>query len=174
MTSKVTESEQEILKLWEDGLSGKAIADKIGVTRSAVMGKLHRLRERHVISYRNMATRMAAIRRKVRETERAKKASEGVPAEQIESQLPPVIVEELVPLIVEEIKPPENIKKPVKFMDLGPTSCRYVVSGVLIKDFLFCNAVKKIGSPYCEEHHARCNLPNVVVRKKVKKDDAAA
>ena len=45
MISEVTKHEQELLKLWEEGLSGKLIAEKLGVTRNAVMGKLHRLRE---------------------------------------------------------------------------------------------------------------------------------
>jgi GcrA cell cycle regulator len=174
MTSKVTESEQKILRLWEEGLSGKAIAEQIGVTRNAVMGKLHRLRERHVLSYRNMATRMAAIKRKVRDEERAKEAAQGVPIERIEEQLPTIFVEELAPLILKEITPPSTTRKPVKFMDLQPSSCRYVVSGVMVKDFLFCNEVKKVGSPYCQEHHAICNMPNVIIKKKVVKNDVTA
>jgi GcrA cell cycle regulator len=170
MISIVTENEQELLKLWEEGLTGKEIADKLGTTRNAVMGKLHRLRESRVITYKNIATRTAAVRHSVRKKERAK----VVTAEPVEEKPLMEAVEELLPLIMEELKPQYAERKPVKFMGLGPSSCRYVVSGVMAKDFLFCNEVKKIGSAYCEEHHARCNVPNVIVRKKVKKDDAPA
>lgn len=173
MISKVTEHEQEILKLWEDGLTGSEIANQIGVTRNAVMGKLHRLRERHVITYKNIATRTAAIRHKVRVKERAKQIDETLNGQKVEEKPLEEAVEELLPLILEELRPKTGDRKPVKFMDLQPSSCRYVVSGAMAKDFLFCNEVKKIGSPYCQEHHSRCNTPNLIIKKKVVKNDAA-
>ena len=173
MISIVTENERELLKLWEEGLTGKEIADKLGTTRNAVMGKLHRLREQRVITYKNIATRTAAVRHSVRVKERAKVKPVEV-AEPVKEKPLMEAVEELLPLIMEELKHQYAERKPAKFMDLGPSSCRYIVSGVLAKEFMFCNEVKKLGSAYCEEHHARCNVPNVIVRKKVKKDDAPA
>jgi hypothetical protein len=176
MESKVTEHEKELIRLWEEGLTGKEIADRIGTTRNAVMGKLHRLRERHVISYKSVATRLAAIRHAVKVRERAKeRATEaGVPPKPVEEKPLIEAVEELLPLIIEELKPQYADRQPVGFMDLGPSSCRYVVGGVMAKDFLFCNEVKKIGSSYCEEHHARCNVPNTIIRRKVIKNDVTA
>jgi hypothetical protein len=173
MISKVTEHEQEILKLWQDGLTGSEIADYIGVTRNAVMGKLHRLRERNVITYKNIATRTAAIRHKVRVKERDKQIEKALNEPKIEEKPLAEAVEELLPLILEELRPKTNDHKPVKFMDLQSSSCRYVVSGVMAKDFLFCNEVKKIGSPYCQEHHSICNTPNLIIKKKAVKNDAA-
>ena len=171
MISEVTKHEEELLKLWEEGLTGKEIADKLGVTRNAVMGKLHRLREQRVITYKNIATRTAAVRHSVRTKERAKvKPSEVV--EPVEEKPLKEAVEELLPLILEELKPQYAERRPVKFMDLSPSSCRYIINSGIAKDFMFCNEVKKLGSSYCEEHHVRCNTPNIIVRKKVKNDDA--
>lgn len=170
MISKVTEYEQEILKLWEEGLTGAQIGEKLSMTRGAVMGKLHRLREQKVIGYKNIAKRTAAVRHKVREKERAKEET----VEPVEEKPLIEAVEELLPLIMEELKPQYAERKLVKLMDLSPSSCRYIVSGYYPKDFLFCNEVKKLNSSYCEEHHAICHYPNVITRKKATQDDATA
>jgi GcrA cell cycle regulator len=173
MISEVTKHEEELLKLWEEGLTGKEIADKLGVTRNAVMGKLHRLREQRVITYKNIATRTAAVRHSVRTKERARVTPPEAP-NPIEEKPLKETVEELLPLILEELKPQYADRRPVKFIDLSPSSCRYIINSGMVKDFLFCNEVKKLGSSYCEEHHARCNTPNIIVRKKVKSYDAPA
>jgi GcrA cell cycle regulator len=173
MISEVTKHEQELLKLWEEGLSGKLIAEKLGVTRNAVMGKLHRLREQRVITYRNIATRTAAVRHSVRMKERAKKEPPKAP-EPVEEKPILETVEDILPMILEELRPKDEDRKPVTFFNLDSSSCRYVVSGNLAKDFLFCNEVKRINGPYCDTHHARCNTPNIVIRKKVIQDDASA
>jgi len=170
MIAKVTENEQELLKLWEKGLTGKEIAIKLETTRNAVMGKLHRLREQHVITYKNIATRTAAIRHSVRMKERAKEPQEA--PKLVEEKPIKEVVEELLPMILEELKPKDQDRRPVKFMDLSPSSCRYIISGFMPKEFMFCNEIKKLGSAYCEAHHSRCNVPNIVVRKKVKRNDA--
>jgi GcrA cell cycle regulator len=173
MISEVTKHEQELLKLWEEGLSGKLIAEKLGVTRNAVMGKLHRLREQRVITYRNIATRTAAVRHNIRVKERAKEATPKDP-EPVEEKPILETVEDLLPIILEELRPKDEDRKPVTFFNLNSSSCRYVISGNLAKDFLFCNEVKRINGPYCDKHHAKCNVPNVVIRKKVTSDDASA
>jgi len=165
MIAKVTENEEEILRLWQEGMSGKLIAEKIGTTRNAVMGKLHRMREAHIITYKNVATRMAAVKHSVRMKERARIAPEEI----IEEKPLRETVEDILPMILEELRPKNRDRHPVKFMDLDSSSCKYVVSGIYAKDFLFCNEVKKIGSSYCQEHHSRCNTPNILTRKKVVK-----
>ena len=38
------ESEQKLKKLWKDGLTGSEIAKFFGTTRSAILGKVHRLK----------------------------------------------------------------------------------------------------------------------------------
>lgn len=173
MEQKVTEQEAEILKLWKEGQTGQAIADQLGITRNAVMGKLHRLRERRIISYKSVATRLAAIRHAVRVRERAKKA-EAEPAPQpIEEKPQKVEVVDILPEMVEEEPPPKPDRNPVTLMNLGPLSCRYVINNGVAKDFLFCNAVKKVGSSYCEEHHTLCHVPQLHLRRKEKPNDAA-
>lgn len=172
MISEVTKHEEELLKLWEEGLTGKEIGEKLGVTRNAVMGKLHRLREQRVITYKNIATRTAAVRHSVRVKERAKKEPPKA-SEPVEEKPILEAVEDLLPMILEELRPKDEDRKPVTFFNLNSSSCRYVVSGNLAKDFLFCNEVKRINGPYCDTHHARCNVSNIVIRRKVISDDAS-
>ena len=50
--------ENKLIKLWEKGLSGKEIALELGTTRSAVLGKIHRLREKYPISRRVNTSKM--------------------------------------------------------------------------------------------------------------------
>jgi len=171
--SKVEACKNDILKMWEEGLSGQQIADKIGTTRSAVMGKLHRMREQKIITYKSVASRMAAVKHSVRTKERSRLKEEGVDHIEIEKELPPLTYEEILkPLIIEAEKKPTSI--PVKFEDLGPFSCRYVVEGIFAKDFLFCNEVKKTGSSYCVEHHSKCKTILPIHRKKEQSNDATA
>jgi len=186
MAAKVNEEQEKILKLWKEGLSGSEIAKEIGTTRNAIMGKLYRLRENKVITYKSMATRLKAVKQRELAQKRAmedfkpkliippkiaiKQPKEAEPKE-------PEIVEEvevLLPKIVKYLEPKKEQRKPCTFMDLQPLSCRYVVSGTLTKEFMFCNQVKKVGSSYCEEHHARCNILEAPKRKKAQENDVTA
>ena len=161
--SKVTEYEKEILELWENGSTGSQIANKIGATRNAVMGKLHRMREAQIISYKSLQRRVSAIKSNVMKAEKKR-----LKIEELEHVFaPPVEDEDALKIIAEELAPIREKAKPVRFINLGSHSCRYVVEGIFAKDFMFCNEVKKIGSSYCAEHHARCCVPNAITRKKV-------
>lgn len=41
-----TERNEEILRLWKDGMTGAQIAENIGVTRNAVLGLIHRMKQK--------------------------------------------------------------------------------------------------------------------------------
>jgi hypothetical protein len=124
------------------------------------------MRAQRQIGYKNIQRRVAAL--KSNETKQRAKMLRSMESKlAMEEERKTLDVAEAVkPLITESIRKPTG--KPVGLMDLGPLSCRYVVSGVLAKDFLFCNEVKKAGSSYCEEHHARCCIPNYTMRQKEK------
>jgi hypothetical protein len=133
------EKEAELRRLHAEGKSYSEIGAAIGVSRNAAIGKAKRLglagrnshqpraRESHV--RRRSATRIAYI-----------KAQTGKPR---------------LPFIV---KPPEEVsKKPVKFSDLAPTHCRWVLSGDGINT-LFCGDEIHSRS-YCIHHFVRCYIP---------------
>lgn len=40
---------EDIVKMWEEGLSGSQIADKLKITRNAVIGVIHRIRQSGVL-----------------------------------------------------------------------------------------------------------------------------
>jgi len=50
---------------------------------------------------------------------------------------------------------PAPVGKPLKFEQLTPKSCRFVINSGAVKDFLFCGKEKTRRS-YCEEHAKLC------------------
>lgn len=167
MKKKLSEDDQEILDLWEKGLTGSQIAKKTYNTRNAVMGKLHRWRLAGIIGYKNTKTRQAAIKEKVRIANRKEALGKGKTRQQVKKELPLI-------KYLDELPEPPPLSQPVKFMSLTSQSCRYVVSGGVAKDFLFCNQPKGVNSAYCEEHHRLCYVPMSAAKDKAKRNAATA
>ncbi|MFM1814508.1 MAG: hypothetical protein RLZ98_1203 [Pseudomonadota bacterium] len=146
-----TDERVELLKkLWSDGLSASQIAGRLGgVTRNAVIGKVHRLG----LSGRSQTTRQPSTRtrahiRTVRRIQKPKYAPVGNQA--LRALLHPD-AEPLGPQI-EEIEIPIAERKSLQ--DLTESSCRWPIGDPQLEDFHFCNRSKVPGLPYCE-HHAR-------------------
>jgi len=171
MISKATENEKLVIKMWEDGKTATEIAEAISVSRNVVAGKLHRLRANHAIGYKSLQRRVSAMKANATKMDRKIVRVGEARLKEMELKQVESVAANIRPLVTETAQKPTG--QPVKFMKLGPLSCRYVVSGVAAKDFLFCNAVKKTGSSYCPEHHARCCVPNYTMKQKEKLNDAA-
>lgn len=136
-----SESELETaLDMWGKGHSASQIGDAIGYTRSAVLGKLHRLRnkgadvDRASPKPRQTPTRKATAYPKLR----------NVP---------------FVPALfkAEQIRPSEydaNSRR-IDLVDTGPLDCRYIVEGEGA-DALYCGMAKPHGRGFCDHHHSRC------------------
>lgn len=153
-----TEDRVETLKkLWNEGLSASQIAGRLahGVTRNAVIGKVHRLG----LSGRVTPQRAARPRpRKTREPSHpgrpmlpihgatALKALHRIePAERPEPEPEPI---RLVDLNI-----PEGER--VNILMLSDRTCRWPVGDPGAEDFCFCgHAPKASGGPYCD-YHAR-------------------
>ena len=118
-------------KLWLDGLSASQIAKQLGgVTRNAVIGKVHRL---------GLAGRATAPR-----VERPR------PAPQPRLHTPRVSVMRAEPVVEEPLEPmPENA---VTVVDLSATVCRWPLGDPATPEFRFCGRKAKAGAPYCEAH----------------------
>jgi hypothetical protein len=163
----LSEDDQEILDLWKKGLTGAQIAKKTYNTRNAVMGKLYRWRQSKIIDYKSTKTREAAIKEKVRIANRKEALGKGKPRSQVKKELPLI-------KFLDNLPPPPPLSVPVKFMQLTPDSCRFVVSGGVAKDYLFCNKQKKLNSAYCEDHHGLCYVPMSAAKDRSKRNAATA
>ena len=169
MISKATENEKLVIKMWEDGKTASEIAIAVGISRNAIAGKLHRLRTSHAIGYKSLQRRVAAMKANATKMDRKIVRVGEARLKEMELEQAKSAKEDIRPLAMEPVRKPTG--RPVPLMKLGPLSCRYVVSGVMTKDFLFCNEVKKTGSSYCPEHHARCCVPNYTMKQREKLND---
>lgn len=168
------------VKLWNDGLSASQVADRLGgVSRNAVIGKIHRLGLAHT---KPRSTRHATVhaRRRVepkypaqvrRVSDRAtNKGPRPGTSFRPESKLPNA------PLVSASPLPPEPPKpsKLFKLVDLEDNQCRFPFGDPKSKDFGFCGCVKAAGSSYCPGHaRLATNAVQPVVRHAVKETHRA-
>lgn len=153
---------QSVKDLWMQGLTGTQIGKELNITRSAVLGKIYRMREAGQIDVRESDVQA----QKARET--TKKIKDGIlnGDEEDAQDAPPkrgFLCEPVQPLesfpphpfLFEELPPNDPQWKPVTFDNLTPRSCRYVLNDGNPSTFLFCGKQKK-GRAYCEEHEKLC------------------
>lgn len=156
--------QKQIYKLWESGYPASEIAKEVCITRNAVMGHLFRMRQAGV-----------KMRQKP-PSANAKKAAPPPPKRTVGVKKMPRRLPAPIKPTLEEINPPPLIPNgdPVPMMKLARFSCRYVVSGVDAKSFLFCNAKARDNSSYCPHHHAICYVPFSNAKPRRKPNDATA
>jgi GcrA cell cycle regulator len=136
---------EQLKKLWSEGLSASQIAAELGgVTRNAVIGKVHRLG----LSGRAKAKPVAAARpRKVVKT--AARTS----TVSFRGNLAVVEMVDAEP-VVEPVR--ENVVIPmsrrVSIMELREGVCRWPLGDPLHSDFAYCGADCSAAKTYCEAH----------------------
>jgi len=150
--------------LWTEGLSASQIAGQLGgVTRNAVIGKVHRLS----LSGRAKPVSSNPRPRKVRSLspsylarrERPQATGGGIGAN-ISRGVGKAFAKRNAPKIVADLraKPPkpatEPACRPIRLMKLKMRSCRWPVKEETGRRQLFCGAIAEIGVPYCD-HHAK-------------------
>lgn len=149
-----TDDRVELLKtLWAEGLSASQIANRLGgVTRNAVIGKVHRLG----LSGRTTTSRAKAprTRRRTSQTRAARPqlrthgnaALKPVYETDAEEEL------ELAPSPVRELVIP--VEERASILTLTETRCRWPIGDPGDEDFHFCGRDCEISDSYCE-HHAQ-------------------
>ncbi|MFV0358442.1 GcrA family cell cycle regulator [Tropicimonas sp.] len=171
-----TEERVEILKkMWGEGQSASQIAKELGgVTRNAVIGKVHRLG----LSNRNGA---GAADKPAAETEAEKLAErtdgartpngaaapQATPAGEEPAETPPprrqIIpagqplppqpsANEISPEALASVREVEKTARKLTLMDLPARTGKWPIGDPATDDFWFCGLPVQQGKPYCEAH----------------------
>ena len=153
-----TNERVELLKkLWGDGLSASQIAGELGgVTRNAVIGKVHRLG----LSGRAKTTVSSS---KPRRNRSSNPGRSGTPAGSKPSTQQPHVVGatalQMSPKPVEHSVPdPEPIAELVpiheraSILTLTERTCKWPIGDPATDDFYFCGRPSEPGVPYCTAH----------------------
>jgi GcrA cell cycle regulator len=164
---------ETLKKMWSEGQSASQIAKELGgVTRNAVIGKVHRL---------GLSNRAAPAKAPEKETVKAKpvEAPKKKVAEKDTSAPKPEPVTKVEPKETPRIKPiitagqplppqPSNSEisaealaklkelekkaKKLKLMQLTERTCKWPIGDPATEDFWFCGHPTQPGKPYCETH----------------------
>lgn len=174
-----TDERVEVLKkMWSEGQSASVIAKELGgVTRNAVIGKVHRL---------GLSNRAGAGSSPAKESPKAKtskaepkKPSEprarpqkarAEPAAQTErpvvttpivrkpfitagQPLPPQpSANEISPEALASVREVEKKSKKISLMELTERTCKWPIGDPATEEFWFCGLSAQAGKPYCEAH----------------------
>jgi GcrA cell cycle regulator len=161
-----TEERVELLKkLWAEGLSASQIAGRLGgVTRNAVIGKVHRLG----LSGRATSSRSSAPRPRRAQAPRQNRAPSLTFGTRGNAALKPSYEAEYdpAPAPVTELVIPLHERATI--LTLKESMCRWPIGDPTEEAFHFCGRKKEGGVPYCE-HHARMAYQPVQARRREKR-----
>ncbi|MEM8537723.1 MAG: GcrA family cell cycle regulator [Pseudomonadota bacterium] len=175
-----TDERVETLKTrWGDGQSASQIAKELGgVTRNAVIGKVHRL------GLSNRATGGTAAKSTAKEKPAATKAApkpapktkaapastppkqeqeldeNGIPISAARKAIIPAgqplppqpSANEISPEALAKVNEVEKTAKKISLMELTEKTCKWPVGDPATNDFWFCGLAVQQGKPYCEAH----------------------
>ena len=143
---------ETLKKLWLEGLSASQIAAELGgVTRNAVIGKVHRLG----LSGRTRSTRAVAPRPnpKAKQAPVAQPLTSGnlklKPQPRAEAEEAPMPSPQPVLSLV-DAKGPQSRRATI--LMLNDRVCKWPIGDPSKEDFHFCGCPSAVGSPYCEYH----------------------
>ncbi len=139
-----TEDRVDVLtKLWAEGLSASQIAKQLGgVTRNAVIGKVHRL---------GLSGRAKPSRPVVRVASKQAKAKARVASVPRAPKTPAVVEVAPPPPPPIEAKPLPNGEY-ATILTIRDHMCKWPIGDPSASDFRFCGRRHKSGEPYCEAH----------------------
>ena len=163
-----TDERVELLKkLWTEGLSASQIANRMGgITRNAVIGKVHRLG----LSGRAAPSRASRPRqRKPRAPSHPSAAmfrTAGATALKPDVSAEPEAPPEPAPAPVHEIDIPPGERRTI--LTLTEHTCKWPIGDPGTEDFHFCGRKSASGLPYCP-HHASIAYQPVQDRRRQKR-----
>jgi GcrA cell cycle regulator len=154
-----TDERVELLKkLWADGLSASQIAAQLGgVTRNAVIGKVHRLK----LSSRGRATASPVRQKKTQQTSSSVKSSSraATPSRSMAASIGATALQtqfDVEPIARQMLRPVENVVVPISrrlaLIQLNEHTCKWPNGDPLSEDFHFCGNDSAETGPYCNYH----------------------
>jgi GcrA cell cycle regulator len=133
---------EQLKSLWTEGLSASQIARVLGgVTRNAVIGKVHRL---------GLAGRASPSR-----SERPRLPLTPKVSIRVHAPEPPVVEED--PVLLDD----GNF---ATVLTINDRMCRWPIGDPAENEFHFCGRKPKNGSPYCEAHARKAYQPQQLRR----------
>ena len=159
---------ETLKKMWSEGQSASQIAKELGgVTRNAVIGKVHRLG----LSNRAGAAPSPAPEKKAARAEPSQpaepKTAKVAPQDKVVEvtvqprkpivpagqPLPPQpSANEISPETLANVREVEKGAKRISLMDLTERTCKWPIGDPATDDFWFCGLGVQQGKPYCEAH----------------------
>jgi len=169
---------ETLKKMWTEGQSASQIAKELGgVTRNAVIGKVHRLG----LSNRSGGQAAPAAKEKpapARAKPKTEPKVEAKPAPEVKSapgratEIPPPApvnlrtkiipagqplppqpsANEISPEALASVREVEKKAKKISLMELTERTCKWPIGDPATEDFWFCGLGVKSGKPYCEAH----------------------
>lgn len=178
---------EQLRKLWSEGLSASQIAAQLGgVSRNAVIGKVHRMK----LSNRGRAAAApVAAKKKIAEPVAAVPAAVASPAVRATAQavmaaaavMRPVTATvgatalqaqfEAEPVLRPAMRPSDNVVIPIsrrlRLVQLTERTCKWPNGDPLSEDFNFCGNDCAETGPYCR-YHARIAFQPASERRRVR------
>lgn len=140
-------------KLWTEGLSASQIAKQLGgVTRNAVIGKVHRL------GLAGRATPSRPAKRPVRPA-RPRPMSPSAPRLRTSALVPAVTLPALEPLRLDD-------GSTVNVLKLTDRMCKFPIGDPPDPDFAFCGREAGENGPYCADHARLAYQPSQARRRR--------
>ena len=158
---------ETLKKMWGEGQSASQIAKELGgVTRNAVIGKVHRL---GLSNRTGGGTSKPAAKEKAAPKAAAKPKAAPRAAPKAEEPPKPVHVRrqiipagqplppqpsanEISPEALASVREVEKTSKKISLMELTERTCKWPVGDPATDDFWFCGLAAQAGKPYCEAH----------------------
>ena len=173
-----TDERVEILKkLWGEGQSASQIAKELGgVTRNAVIGKVHRLGLSNRATSSSSSKSDSKTKAPVKSISDTKIVSNKVSASKVTTAnspseprsnvtnlrrqiipagqpLPPQpSANEISPEALARVSEIEKKAKKISLLELTERTCKWPVGDPATEDFWFCGLPSQAGKPYCEAH----------------------
>lgn len=174
-----TDERVEVLKkMWGEGQSASQIAKELGgVTRNAVIGKVHRLGLSNRAGAgasagaakdeaKTAKPKAAAKKAEPRAKPQVAKAAPTAPADRPVSTpalrkpfitagqpLPPQpSANEISPEALASVREVEKKAKKISLMELTERTCKWPIGDPATEEFWFCGLSAQAGKPYCEAH----------------------
>lgn len=169
-----TDERVELLKkMWGEGQSASQIAKELGgVTRNAVIGKVHRLglSNRATTTTKTESKQKSAPKAEPK-TKPAAKPAEAAPKADASAPVAPKPIparkqiipagqplppqpsaNEISPEALAKVSAVEKKAKKLSLMELTERTCKWPVGDPATEDFWFCGLPVQQGKPYCEAH----------------------